>query len=244
MIVPAQTKLVPAERVSVTWEEPDCPLCGGRPRDLVLEAADPHPENEGLWFAVVRCRGCGLLFTSPRPDEASIGQFYPASYRPHQRRVGPRAPRKWYPLAAIRGRPCVERRALPMAGGGRLLDFGCGGGAFLERMARQGWQVVGLDSSPLAVERVRAELGLTAFVGTLPHAELEPAGFDVVTMWHTLEHVHRPVEVLAEARRLLAPRGRLFVAVPNIGGWPYRWFGGDWFGLDLPRHLTHFTPAT
>src|SRR5262249_54099000 len=104
MIVPVSSELVPADRVAGGWEEPACPPCDGRARDLLLEAPDAQAGGRGLWFAVVRCRGCGLLFTSPRPDETSIGQFYPTSYRPHRRRGGARRPRRWYPLAAICGR--------------------------------------------------------------------------------------------------------------------------------------------
>src|SRR5437870_4946655 len=63
-------------------------------------------------------------------------------------------------------------------------------------------------------------------------------------MWHSLEHVHSPLNVLREAHRLLARGGRLYVAVPNIDSLPFRWFGAAWYGLDLPRHLTHFTPPT
>jgi SAM-dependent methyltransferase len=131
-----------------------------------------------------------------------------------------------------------------VSGQGRLLDFGCGGGSFLERMYRHGWQVTGLDTSASVVERIRTELGLPALAGTLPHPELRPASFDLVTMWHSLEHVHAPLEVLREAHRLLVPGGKLLVAVPNIDSLPFRWFGHAWFGLDLPRHLTHFAPWT
>jgi hypothetical protein len=63
-------------------------------------------------------------------------------------------------------------------------------------------------------------------------------------MWHSLEHVHRPLEVLRAAHRLLAPGGKLVVEVPNIDSLPFRWFGQNWCGLDLPRHLTHFAPQT
>src|SRR5436305_600698 len=81
-------------------------------------------------------------------------------------------------------------------------------------------------------------------VGTLPHSDLASGSFDVITMWQSLEHVHHPLPVLAEAQRLLVPGGTLVVSVPNIDSLPFRWFGTSWIGLDLPRHLTHFTPPT
>jgi SAM-dependent methyltransferase len=80
--------------------------------------------------------------------------------------------------------------------------------------------------------------------GDLGSPELEREGFDVVTMLQSLEHVHGPLEALRQARKLLAPGGRLYVWVPNIEGLPFRWFGPGWFGLDLPRHLVHFSPPT
>jgi 2-polyprenyl-3-methyl-5-hydroxy-6-metoxy-1,4-benzoquinol methylase len=226
----------------VEWEEPDCLLCGGRRWAAVVEAPDNTKGGTGLWFAVVQCQDCGLCFTNPRPSPTSIGQFYPSVYRPHR---APRARRsRRFRLAAPWPRSARERQGLPWHGQGRLLDFGCGGGSFLERMHRQGWRVTGVDVSAAAVERVRTGLGLRALLGTLPHPLLEAGSFDVVTMWHSLEHVHRPLEVLREARRLLVPGGKLLVAVPNIDSLPFRWFGPAWYGLDLPRHLTHFAPWT
>jgi 2-polyprenyl-3-methyl-5-hydroxy-6-metoxy-1,4-benzoquinol methylase len=111
-------------------------------------------------------------------------------------------------------------------------------------MADRGWQVTGLDSCARTVEQVREVHGLPALVGTLPHADLQPGSFDVITMWHSLEHVHRPLDVLRAAFELLVPGGKLIVATPNLASVPYRVFRQNWFGLDLPRHLTHFTPAT
>jgi SAM-dependent methyltransferase len=220
---------------SLEWEEVDCPLCGGRQRHILLEAADLAPGSSGLRFAVVRCSDCGLCYTNPRPSPATIGQFYPDVYRPHR---APRPGRQW------RSRSRKERQVLPWHGQGRLLDFGCGGGTYLQRMHRAGWHVLGLDVSAAAVERVRGDLGLPALVGTLPHPALEPASFDVITMLHSLEHVHDPLPVLRGAHRLLTPSGRLLVAAPNLDSLPFRWFGPAWYALDLPRHLIHFTPQT
>lgn len=238
-MVQTASERIPA---ALQWEEPDCPLCGHTRRRTILEAPDPRPQGRGMWFAVTECQACGLNYTSPRPDEQSIGRFYPEDYRPH--RPSRQRTSKKAPLAWLRGRPCVERRTLPWHGQGRLLDFGCGGGSFLERMASQGWSVTGIDSSPVAVATVRRQLGLNALVGSLPHAELEPGSFDVITMWHSLEHVHRPMAALEAAHELLAPGGQLLVAVPNIASLPFKWFGPSWFALDVPRHLTHFTPIT
>jgi SAM-dependent methyltransferase len=236
LTVPASAPGLPIE-----WEEASCPLCGGRRWSPLVEA----PEAEmgtGLWFAVVQCHDCGLCFTNPRPNLRSMGQFYPAVYPPHhstwKRLRRPKQPRRLW----LSGR--VKRRGLEWHGAGRLLDFGCGGGSFLAEMRALGWQVTGIDISASTVCRVRDDFGVRVLHGSLPHAELDNESFDVITMWHSLEHVHAPKEVLREAYRLLMPGGRLLVAVPNIDSLSYRWFGRHWFGLDLPRHLTHFTPWT
>jgi SAM-dependent methyltransferase len=111
-------------------------------------------------------------------------------------------------------------------------------------MSQKGWQVTGLDLSAATVQRLRSELGLNALSGTLPHPALAPQSFEVVTMWHVLEHVHQPLQVLREAHRLLVPSGLLLIEVPNLASLGFQWFGEAWYGLELPRHLSHFTPQT
>jgi SAM-dependent methyltransferase len=217
------------------WEESNCPLCDGMAYSPLIEAADPLPTVDGLWFMVVQCQECGLCFTNPRPGPGSIGRFYPASYVCHRRPQAVRRRRKRRdPLA----------RLLPPQGFARLLDFGCGAGEFLCRMRGLGWNVTGLDISEEVVGRLRVELNLHTLAGTLPHPELADGSFEAVTMWQALEHVHRPLEVLRAAFRLLTPGGKLLVAVPNIDSHSYHWFGTAWYALDVPRHLTHFTPVT
>jgi SAM-dependent methyltransferase len=231
----------------IEWEEVACLLCGRRNWSPLVEAPDSTLDGTGLWFVVVQCQDCGLCFTNPRPTPATIGQFYPTAYRPH-RTPRPAASNSWRRYLKPPWRWLFPRRTkfedLPWHGQGRLLDFGCGGGGFLQHMHRRGWQVLGVDASLAAAQRVRTELGLPALCGSLPHPELAPGSFDVVTMWHSLEHVHDPQGVLRQAHRLLVPGGKLVVAVPNIDSLPFRWFGPVWYALDLPRHLTHFAPWT
>lgn len=233
-------------RPQLVWEETDCPLCGRDEADLVMEAADTTFSSEtGFLFAVVRCRICGLTYTNPRPTIESLRHFYPSHYPPHTLRVKARSnriPSRFW--TRVFGRPCAERRGLlPWPGVGRLLDFGCGGGDFLCEMAARGWHVTGLDVSTEVIQTIQ-ELGIDALAGTLPHPELLPGSFEVITMWQSLEHVGKPLATLRSAYELLVPGGKLIVAVPNIDCLTSEWFGERWFGLDLPRHLIHFTPRS
>jgi SAM-dependent methyltransferase len=232
-------------RIGVDWEECACLLCGNASWTPLVEAPDRARGAGGLWFMVVQCHECGLCFTNPRPNAQGISLFYPADYAPHQLAASKFQSPRWYRrLPLINHSTGRARKALRLHGQGRLLDFGCGSGSFLLRMRQQGWKVTGLDMSEAVVDRLRSQLGLHAFAGSLPHPAFENASFDVITMWQALEHVHQPLEVLTAAHQLLAPGGKLLVAVPNIDSLAFRWFGSAWNGLDLPRHLVHFTPET
>jgi SAM-dependent methyltransferase len=228
----------PIASASLCWDEVNCPLCGNQRWQTLLEA--PDRQASGLWFAVVQCLDCGLCFTNPRPVTATLERFYPGDYRPHQV-LAERQSGRWRQFLSRLRR---ARGPLSWRGQGRLLDFGCGNGAFLQRMRLQGWRVTGVDIAAHAVQRIRNQTGLRVLTGTLPHPELRPNSFDVITMWQSLEHVPDPGQVLCEARRLLAVEGQLVVAVPNIDSLAFRVFGQAWVGLDLPRHLTHFSPWT
>ena len=81
-------------------------------------------------------------------------------------------------------------------------------------------------------------------VGQLPHPELTSAHLELVTMWQSLEHLPPPLEALQGRHRLLAPGRRLMASVPNIESGPFRWFGPAWYGVELPRHLIHFSPGS
>ena len=226
------------------WQQVDCLLCGGDRYSTVLQGPGGLVTETGQPVAVVRCQACGLCYTSPRPTPGAMARFYPTDYGPHRRRQIARPRRLSTLWRRMTDSHSPERDGVPWHGQGRLVDFGCGSGDFLWQMHQRGWRVIGVDVSKKVVTRIRDELKLTALQGDLSHGELADGSVDVVTMWQSLEHVHHPMETLRQAHRLLAPGGKLFAAVPNLDSLPVQWFGAAWYGFDLPRHLTHFTPST
>ncbi|NOX76410.1 MAG: class I SAM-dependent methyltransferase [Gammaproteobacteria bacterium] len=132
-------------------------------------------------------------------------------------------------------------RNLPVAkAGARLLDMGCGNGAFLLRARKAGWDVVGIDFDVKAVGIARAQ-GLNVRLGGVNDLDSSTEPFDVITISHVIEHVHYPLEVLRTCYTLLKPGGFLWLETPNIASEGHRLFGKNWLHLDPPRHLVLFT---
>ncbi|QOI96779.1 MAG: class I SAM-dependent methyltransferase [Flammeovirgaceae bacterium] len=121
---------------------------------------------------------------------------------------------------------------------GRILDVGCGTGEFLNTMQNRGWDVTGVEPSSAAKARAEKLLQKQLFTTV---DELSENGYDVITMWHVLEHIGGLNEVITKLRSLLKPGGLLCVAVPNYHAYDAQKYGSGWAGYDVPRHLWHFT---
>lgn len=134
-------------------------------------------------------------------------------------------------------------RYLPRRSGGRVLDVGCGSGDWLARMRALGWEVQGLDFDAAAVQVAR-ERGLDVRLGSLEEQGYASASFDAVTLNHVIEHVPDPIATLSECHRILRVGGTLVLATPNALSLSHRVFRADWRGLEPPRHLHVFTPAS
>jgi 2-polyprenyl-3-methyl-5-hydroxy-6-metoxy-1,4-benzoquinol methylase len=130
---------------------------------------------------------------------------------------------------------------LPVKREGRLLEVGSGGGDNLRTLQDIGWVVEGVDFDPKAVETARRK-GLHVRQGILEEQQYPDEYFDAVTMSHLVEHVHDPLQLLRECRRVLRPGGRLVVVTPNIASVGHRLFSAAWLPLDPPRHLHLFSP--
>lgn len=142
-------------------------------------------------------------------------------------------------LPIRRGFADAEVRFLPSLPGGRLLDVGCGAGAWLAAMQARGWEVHGVDFDPQAVAAAQAH-GLPVALGSLEAQALPSASFDAVTLNHVVEHLPDPVSTLRECHRVLRPGGQLVVSTPNGTSLGHRLLGRSWRGLEPPRHLHVF----
>lgn len=247
-----------------TVPRPLCPLCGAPGRPLYASLRDRLYGVPGEWN-LLRCadRRCRLLWLDPAPAPEDLHKAY-RRYHTHEAAPEPEpdedtpvreaywATRYGYrptgrPEGAwrLRLRPYRRLQAdmavrfLPACPGGRLLDVGCGNGAWLAFMNARGWRAQGVEPDETAAAAARAR-GLEVRSGTLEDQAYPGDYFDAVTLYHVIEHVPNPARLLRECRRVLKPAGRLVVATPNGDSLGRRLFGADWRGLEPPRHLQVF----
>lgn len=234
------------------FEPAPCNLCGAEETTVLYAAVPDRRHGIAGSFALVRCARCRLVRTQPQPAAESIGALYPPSYSSFADGAPARNAAARVARALVRAPYRLrygDRDAAPppASGSGRVLDVGCGTGQLLERLAGAGWEVWGLEPNAAAAAAARARLSLPEeriAVVSVEQAQLLPAGFDLVTMSHVLEHLRDPVDVLRSVAQWLCPGGRLRIWLPNVESLESRIFRRYWFGLDVPRHLYHFAPRT
>jgi SAM-dependent methyltransferase len=130
---------------------------------------------------------------------------------------------------------------LPIENRGRLLDLGCGSGELLRTMGQFGWYAEGVEVDPAAALAARSK-GCKVRIGALHEQKFLEESFDAVVMSHVIEHLHHPLELVKEVRRILKCGRRLVIATPNAGSLGHRMLGSKWPFLDPPRHLQVFRP--
>jgi 2-polyprenyl-3-methyl-5-hydroxy-6-metoxy-1,4-benzoquinol methylase len=208
-----------------------CPGCRGTSCSVVFRDASVRG------FRLRRCRACRLVFAVPRPTAEELDAFYSAEYFSGSIRYGDysalpdmNARRMWAVLPYL-----VGGHRSP----GRLLDVGCATGGFLAEARNAGWTVRGTEVSGHAAAVAREQNGLDVDRSLLPQVD---DTFDLITMWHVVEHLVDPLDALTGLRPHLAPNGRLFIELPNWNSAGRLARRAGWSQLTPPEHINFFTP--
>lgn len=215
-----------------------CPICGSIKLENSFKTQDyflTHKE-----FGISKCKSCGFHFTNSRPKESDLGEYYKSEeYISHSnsnrglfgylyQSVRKYTLRKKYDLVSS------------LKSGEQILDIGCATGQFLHEFKDRGWKCRGIEPDENAREFARENYELKV-LDPSKIGELEDHSFDVISMWHVLEHVSDLHGRMEDLTRLIKANGFLFIALPNIESWDAKHYKKYWAGLDVPRHLYHFS---
>ena len=220
-----------------------CPACGSTDVSFVLKAKDETVSKE--FFEIWQCNNCTLRFTQDVPDEKNIGKYYQSSAYISHSNTSQGIVNKLY--HAVRSITLQSKRRLVEKNSGKktgnLLDVGAGTGAFTSTLQRNGWKAIGLEPDETARTNAKKDFGIELQpIENL--SSLQPNTFDVITLWHVLEHVHNLHTYLDTFYSLLADNGTLIIAVPNYTSYDANAYSANWAAYDVPRHLYHFSPES
>jgi 2-polyprenyl-3-methyl-5-hydroxy-6-metoxy-1,4-benzoquinol methylase len=233
------------------FAEIPCPVCGFEEADILVRSSYPAEvtreqllsiyrasSDHQLLDQMVRCRECSMVYLSPRPRADIIVDSYVAAEDPLFVAQNPERIRTFSKsLSRVTDLMGIEPK------GRRLLDVGCGGGAFPKAAHDAGFSVTGIELSHWLADYGRREYGLDIRQGLLVPGLFDDESFDLVSLWDVIEHLTDVPGVLETIRALLKPGGILLVNYPDYGSWAARILGRKWPFL-LSVHLLYYTRAT
>ena len=218
-----------------------CPVCGSEKVEPILTANDYLVSNEN--FDILHCSNCTLRITSPKPNINELSKYYNSEEYISHKKEGQSFINKIYKIVQ-RMSLVKKRRLIEKYFGdekGSLLDIGCGTGDFIKVMQKAGWQISGVEPDENA-RRIAKELSGIQIYSTEEHF-YDTIKYDIITMWHSLEHIHDLNEQISKIDELLNSDGMLYIAVPNYTSFDARYYKQNWAAYDVPRHLYHFSPV-
>ncbi len=208
-----------------------CPCCGANNSTRWMQVPK-RPRPGSGYYDLLRCYECQhtWLKNPPTPDE--MGQYYGPEYHRLVGSAGESSPVRWKRQLKAISQYKTE---------GAILDIGCSSGGFLSSLKNSSWKLYGIEASPATAERARTLTGGEIIAGDVIDASFEPESFDVIACSDVMEHLYDPRRVFEKVYGWLKPGGIFYVFVPNIMSWEAQTFRTHWYGLDLPRHLHHYS---
>lgn len=220
-----------------------CPLCGNNQFNHHMDCIDYYASGET--FKICQCKACGFLFTQDAPIESQIGRYYETPTYISHSDTHKGLINSIYHLVRKRMLHRKYKLITRLTGlsNGRLLDIGTGTGYFPNYMQQKGWTVEAIEKSAQARTFAKEHFALNVYDDTYL-TRLTDKKFDVITLWHVLEHLEPINDVWKVFYKLLTDNGILIIAVPNSNSYDAKRYNEYWAAYDVPRHLWHFTPNT
>lgn len=220
-----------------------CPLCEGKHLKRTITCVDHYASDET--FDLFCCEDCGFQFTQDFPVETEIGRYYETPEYISHSDIKKGIVNNLYHLVRKR---MLARKAQLIShllgkSSGTLLDIGTGTGYFANAMQERGWKVTAIEKSPQARAFAKEHFYLDVYEEAVLK-DLPAKSFDVITLWHVMEHLEHVNETWECLHQLLSDNGILVVAVPNCSSYDAKKYKEYWAAYDVPRHLWHFTPNT
>ena len=221
----------------------NCPVCQSTEYSPYLKTWDRFDPTRQTKFELVQCQKCNFVFLNPRPNEQEIAHYYTAdNYDPFiSLEADPSLRSRLYAAIRRSNLNWKARQIRKITGPGTLLDYGCATGEFIAQMIGYGWQGYGLEVDQKA-RRFACDRGLNV-VATTNQLSAD-ISYDVITLWHVLEHINELHKALKFFTEHLVKNGYLIIAVPNLESSDFKKYRHKWIALDTPRHLYHFTQAS
>lgn len=220
-----------------------CTVCKNDNVERTLQTQDFSLTLET--FDIYTCHKCKVLFTSPSPSKLEIAPYYdfPAYISHTDTKEG------WMDKLyhKVKAHTLVQKtnwvQSLFTGHKGHILEVGAGTGAFAHAMLNKGWNVTALEpdegSRQRALENYNLDLLPVEAMYSMPKKS-----FEVIVLWHVLEHVHELSVYMETFKDLLKTNGRLIIAVPNHTSYDAKFYKKFWAAYDVPRHLYHFSPIS